>query len=29
AETRQQKIYDALGITTDALGKKKTTVDNK
>jgi hypothetical protein len=29
AETRQQKIYQALGITADGLGKKKTTVENK
>jgi transposase len=29
AETRQQKIYQALGITADSLGKKKTTVENK
>ena len=29
AETRQQKIYQALGIAADGLGKKKTTVENK
>ena len=29
AETRQQKIYQALGMTADGLGKKKTMVENK
>jgi transposase len=29
AETRQQKIYQALGMTADGLGKKKTKVENK
>jgi hypothetical protein len=29
AKMRQQKIYQALGITADSFGKKKTTVENK
>jgi hypothetical protein len=29
AETRQQKIYQALVMTADGLGKKKNTVENK
>ena len=29
AETRQQKLYQALGLDSDALGNQKTMVENK